>query len=77
MNVTVEITLKQRPYAGKQSTDTMEFRVFGVLVTDTDDYLLYATNLPDEFTPRQVAVGSGVAVSGVEITVRAREVPDK
>jgi hypothetical protein len=38
----------------------MEFRVVGVLVADTDDYHLYVTNLPDEFTPRQVAALYGL-----------------
>lgn len=50
----MEIEFKRRAYAEKQSTGTMEFRVVGVLVADTDDYHLYVTNLPDEFTPRQV-----------------------
>jgi IS4 transposase len=52
--VTVEITFKRRPYAGKQSTDTMAFRVVGVRNEDTEDYHLYVTNLPEAFTPRQV-----------------------
>ncbi|WP_254533450.1 IS4 family transposase [Natrinema gelatinilyticum] len=60
VDVTVEITFKRRPYAGKQSTDTMEFRVVGVRNEDTDDYHLYVTNLPDEFTPRQVAALYGL-----------------
>ena len=48
----MEISFKRRVYAGKQSTATMEFRVVRVLVADTDDYHLYVTNLPDEFTPK-------------------------
>jgi IS4 transposase len=60
IDVTVEIEFKRRPYAGKQSTDTMEFRVVGVRNEDTDDYHLYVTNLPDEFTPRQVAALYGL-----------------
>jgi len=60
IDVTVEIEFKRRAYAGKQSTDSMEFRVVGVLVADTDDYHLYVTNLPDEFTPRQVAALYGL-----------------
>jgi len=60
IDVTVEIEFKRRAYAGKQSTDTVEFRVVGVLVADTDDYHLYVTNLPDEFTPRQVAALYGL-----------------
>ena len=38
----------------------MEFRVVGVRNEDTDDYHLYVTNLPDEFTPRQVAALYGL-----------------
>lgn len=38
----------------------MAFRVAGVLVVDTDDYYLYVTNLPDEFTPKQVAALYGL-----------------
>ena len=60
IDVTVEIEFKRRAYAGKQSTDTMEFRVVGVRNEDTDDYHLYVTNLPDEFTPRQVAALYGL-----------------
>jgi hypothetical protein len=36
IDVTVEITFNRRPYAGKQSTDTMEFRVVGVRNEDTN-----------------------------------------
>ena len=60
IDVTVEIEFKRRAYAGKQSTDSMEFRVVGVRNEDTDDYHLYVTNLPDEFTPRQVAALYGL-----------------
>jgi IS4 transposase len=60
IDVTVEIEFKRRPYAGKQSTDTMEFRVVGVRNEDTDDYHLYVTNLPDDFTPRQIAALYGL-----------------
>jgi IS4 transposase len=56
VDVNMELTFKRRAYAGKQSTDTMEFRVVGVLVADTDDYHLYVRNLLDTFTPRQIAV---------------------
>jgi len=38
----------------------MEFRVVGVLVTDSDDYHLYVTNLPDEFIPKQVGALYGL-----------------
>jgi hypothetical protein len=38
----------------------VEFRVVGVRNEDTDDYHLYVTNLPDEFTPRQVAALYGL-----------------
>ena len=60
IDVTVEIEFKRRRYAGKQSTDTMAFRVVGVRNEDTDDYHLYVTNLPDEFTPKQVAALYGL-----------------
>ena len=60
IDVTVEIEFKRRAYIGKQSTDTMEFRVVGVRNEDTDDYHLYITNLSDEFTPRQVAASYGL-----------------
>jgi len=60
IDVTVELTFKRRPYAGKQSTDTMEFRVVGVRNEDTGDYHLYITNLPDAFTPKQVAALYGL-----------------
>ncbi len=60
IDVTVEIEFKRRAYAGKQSTDSMEFRVVGVRNEDTDDYHLYVTNLPDEFTPRQVGALYGL-----------------
>ena len=60
LDVTVEISFKRRAYAGKRSTATMEFRVVGVRNEDTDDYHLYVTNLPDEFTPRQVAALYGL-----------------
>ena len=60
IDVTVEITFKRRPYGGRQSTATMEFRVVGVRNEDTDDYHLYVTNLPDAFTPRQVAALYGL-----------------
>lgn len=46
IDVTVEIEFKRRAYAGKESTDSMEFRV--------------VTNLPDEFTPRQVGALYGL-----------------
>ncbi|PHQ44267.1 IS4 family transposase [Halorubrum sp. C3] len=60
IDVTVEIEFKRRAYGGKQSSDSMEFRVVGVRNEDTDDYHLYVTNLPDEFTPRQVAALYGL-----------------
>ncbi|ELY29589.1 transposase, partial [Haloferax volcanii] len=44
----------------KHSSATIEFRVVGVRNEDTDDYHLYITNLPDEFTPEQVAALYGV-----------------
>ena len=60
IDVTVEIEFTRQAYAGTQSTDSVEFRVVGVLVADTDDYHLYVTNLPDAFTPRQVAALYGL-----------------
>jgi len=56
IDVTGEFSFKRRQYGGKQSSDTINLRVVGVLVADTDDYHLYVTNLPEEFTPEQVAV---------------------
>lgn len=55
IDVTADITFNRRQYGDKQSRDTTEFRDVGVLVADTDDYYLYITNLPNEFTPEQVA----------------------
>jgi IS4 transposase len=60
LDVTVEVSFKRRLYAGKQSTDSIEFRVVGGRNEDTDDYHLYITNLPDAFTPRQVAAQYGL-----------------
>ncbi len=61
IDVTVEISFKRRAYAGKESTDSMEVRVVGVRNEDTDDdYHLYVTNLPDAFTPRQIAALYGL-----------------
>ena len=55
IDVTGEFKFKRREYAGKRSTAAETFRVVGVHNEDTDDYHLYVTNLPDEFTPEQVA----------------------
>lgn len=55
IDVTGRFGFKRRPYGEQQSSDTAEFRVVGVLVADTDDYHLYVTNLPNEFTSEQVA----------------------
>lgn len=55
IDVTAEITFNRRQYGDQQSRDTTEFRVVGVRNEDTDDYHLYITNLPNEFTPEQVA----------------------
>lgn len=55
IDVTGEFEFKRRQYGERQSSATVEFRVVGVPVTDTDDYHLYVTNLPEEFTPEQVA----------------------
>ena len=55
IDVTGEFAFKRRRYGENRSADTVEFRLVDVLVVDTDDYHLYGTNLPDEFTPEQVA----------------------
>ncbi|GAA0459592.1 hypothetical protein GCM10008985_14950 [Halococcus dombrowskii] len=55
IDVTGEFGFKRRQYGESQSAATREFRVVGVRNEDTDDYHLYVTNLPDEFTPEQVA----------------------
>ena len=55
IDVTGEFAFKRRRYGGKQSSALIEFRVVGVRNKDTDDYHLYVTNLPNEFTPEQVA----------------------
>ncbi len=55
IDVTGEFEFKRRQYGESRSSATTEFRVVGVLITDNDDYHLYVTNLPDEFTPVQVA----------------------
>jgi len=55
IDVTGEFEFKRRKYGERQSQATVEFRVVGVHNKDTDDYHLYVTNLPDEFTPEQVA----------------------
>jgi IS4 transposase len=55
IDVTGEFGFKRRQYGEKQSSATVEFRVVGVRNEDTDDYHLYVTNLPGEFTPEQVA----------------------
>ncbi|ADE02119.1 ISH8-type transposase ISHvo13 (plasmid) [Haloferax volcanii DS2] len=60
IDVTAEVSFKRRPYGEKHSSATIEFRVVGVRNEDTDDYHLYITNLPDEFTPEQVAALYGV-----------------
>jgi IS4 transposase len=61
----------------------LEFRVVGVRNEDTDDYHLYVMNLPDAFTPRQVAALYGLRW-GVELLFRELksrygpvEVPDE
>jgi len=54
--VTGEFEFKRRKYGERQSQAIVEFRVVGVRNEDTDDYHLYVTNLPDEFTPEQAAV---------------------
>jgi putative transposase len=54
IDVTGRFGFKRRPYGEQQSSDTAEFRVVGVRNEDTDDYHLYVTNLPNEFTPEQV-----------------------
>jgi hypothetical protein len=46
IDLTVGISFKWRPSAGKQSTDSMEVRVVGVRNEDTDGYHLYVTNSP-------------------------------
>ena len=60
LDVTGEFAFKRRPYGDHQSTDRVAFRVVGVRNEDTDDYHLYVTNLPDEFTPAQVAALYGL-----------------
>lgn len=55
IDVTGEFGFKRRQYGESQSAATREFRVVGVRNEDTDDYHLYVTNLPNEFTPEQVA----------------------
>ncbi|RLM83504.1 IS4 family transposase [Halobellus sp. Atlit-38R] len=55
IDVTGEFAFKRRRYGEKQSSATIEFRVVGVRNEDTDDYHFYVTNLPNEFTPEQVA----------------------
>ena len=46
---------KRRQYGKTRSSAAVGFRVVGVRNEDTDDYHLYVTNLPGEFTPEQVA----------------------
>ena len=60
IDVTAEVRFKRRPYGGQQSRDSMQVRVVGVRNEDTDDYHLYVTNLPEEFTAKQVAALYGV-----------------
>lgn len=55
VEVTGQFEFKRRPYGKQQSDNTAEFSVVGVRNEDTDDYHLYVTNLPNEFTPKQVA----------------------
>jgi len=55
IDVTGEFDFKRRQYGTMRSSATVEFRVVGVRNEDTDDYHLYVTNLPGEFTPEQVA----------------------
>jgi IS4 transposase len=54
IDVTAEFSFDRRPYGGQQSSDSKEFRVVGVRNEDTDDYHLYVTNLPNEFTVDQI-----------------------
>ena len=60
IDVTGKFEFKRRQYGEKQSHATKEFRVVGVRNEDTDDYHLYVTNLPGEFTPEQVAALYGL-----------------
>ena len=55
--MTVEVSVKRRPYGGTQSVTSNQFRVVGVRDEDADDgYRLYMTNLPStEFTPAEVS----------------------
>ncbi|GAA0454429.1 hypothetical protein GCM10008985_07730 [Halococcus dombrowskii] len=55
IDVTGRFGFKRRPYGEQQSSDTAKFRVVGVRNEGTDDYHLYVMNLPDGFTPEQVA----------------------
>ncbi len=57
IDLTVEVSVKRRPYGEKQSVTPKQFRVVGVRDEDADDgYRLYMTNLPStEFTPAEVS----------------------
>jgi len=55
IDVDVEVAFRRRRYRGRRSGATKHFRVVGVRNSDTNDYHLYTTNLPAEFTPAQVA----------------------
>ena len=54
IDVTAEFPFDRRAYGDQQSRDSKAFRVVGVRNEDTDDYHLYVTNLPEEFTPEQI-----------------------
>jgi putative transposase len=57
IDVTVEVSVKRRPYGEKQSVTPKQFRVVGVRDEDADDGdRVYMTNLPStEFTPAEVS----------------------
>lgn len=56
LDVEIEIKLKRRRYAGKQSMDTDRFRLVAVYNTEERRYHLYITNItPDKLTSEEVA----------------------
>ena len=56
LDAEVEVEVKRRPYAGRQSRDLRSFRLVGQRNAETLEYHLYLTNVPpDRLTPEDVA----------------------